>query len=49
MKAIAYKTILDNIADGVFRVDSELKITFFRKVKALQIELPDRDGRNSRA
>jgi len=31
MKEIAYKTILDNIADGVFTVDPELKITSFNK------------------
>ncbi len=31
MKKIAYETILDNIADGVFTVDSELKITSFNK------------------
>jgi PAS domain S-box-containing protein len=31
MKKIAYETILDNIADGVFTVDSELQITSFNK------------------
>lgn len=31
MKEIAYKTILDNIADGVFTVDSHLRITSFNK------------------
>jgi PAS domain S-box-containing protein len=31
MKEIAYKTILDNIADGVFTVDPKLKITSFNK------------------
>lgn len=31
MKKIAYETILDNIADGVFTVDSDLTITSFNK------------------
>ena len=31
MKAIEYKTILDNIADGVFTVDSALRITSFNR------------------
>ena len=31
MKEIAYETILDNIADGVFTVDAALKITSFNK------------------
>ncbi len=31
MKVIAYETILDNIADGVFTVDAELKITSFNR------------------
>jgi PAS domain S-box-containing protein len=31
MKEIAYKTILDNIADGVFTVDPDLKITSFNR------------------
>ncbi len=31
MREIAYKTILDNIADGVFTVDPDLKITSFNK------------------
>jgi PAS domain S-box-containing protein len=31
MKTIAYETILNNIADGVFTVDPDLKITSFNK------------------
>ena len=44
MKEIAYKTILDNIADGVFTVDPELKITSFNKSAEQITGVPAREA-----